>query len=628
MSLQNKVVLLIFCVFFILALLIYQAQSMFIIPSYESLEKEEALEDLERGINQFEAEVKNVALSNTDWTAWDDFDKFMQDGNKEFVTGNLMASALHNLKINLLYAYNNSRELVWGMMYDYEHDKEIAIPELVKALEGSRLIPQADPNSQQKGFLNTSLGPMIIVAGPIRKSSGEGPAHGTLLFGRFINAKAIAEGARIDLNLTPISGNTLDPEKASIVAELDNTGKPLIQSKKSCNIVCKTLNDILEKPALLVQVTVPRTISNRGQMAVRFTTLSLFSAGAVILFVLIMSLRRMMLKPLKLLTDHVLEVGRSENLAHPLALSRGDELGALAKEFNTTIARLAETRKALIDQSYHAGVAEMARGVLHNIGNAITPIRTKLSVIMENFSKAPVADMEIAAEELGKGSTDSERRDDLSKFMELAGIELTGLIKETGRELQEVNRHVEHIQKILADQHRFSTAQRVIESIDPAAVINESIRLLPERLSASIEIEPAPDLTGLPNVLSGRIALHQVLNNLLINACEAIIERESGPDGGRIGISGALESVEGAPMVHLKISDNGIGIAPEQMKKLFERDFSTKDRGSGLGLHWSANTISALKGRLYAESEGSGMGAVFHIFLPIVNQSKNKEDKL
>jgi two-component system, NtrC family, sensor kinase len=621
MSLQYKVVLLILTVFFVLAVLIYEAQSLFILPSYGLLEHEEAMKDMERGVNEFNALIKAVSTSIDDWSAWDDLDKYAQGENQEFQASNLIDSALKNLKINMLYIYNTSQKVMWGMMYNLETGKEIALPEVLNALQGSAIISQSNLDRKDEGFLMTSLGPMIIVAGSIRKSSGEGPVHGTLLFGQLIDKTAIAQKARINLDIIPIKQSMPDRDKASVISELGVTDKILIRSNGSSNIVYRVLKDVFGKPALLFQVTVPKTVTARGEMAVRFTMLSVLGAGALILIALILSLHFMMLKPLSLLTDHVLMVGRSkESLVPPLMLNRKDELGKLADEFNRTIERLGETRKALIDQSYHAGVAEMARGVLHNIGNAVTPVATKLSGIIESFRKAPATEMEMAAEELEKNAMAEDRREDMRKFMELAGLETAKLVKTATMKLQEVNKHVAHIQKILADQQRFSTAQRIIESIDLAEIIGETVGLLPERLAASVAIEPGPELRELPKVLSGRIALQQVISNLLINACESILERGLAPNEGMIGIHGAVESGEGLPMVHVRVTDNGIGIAPELQKKIFERDYSSKNRGSGLGLHWSANTISALKGRLYAESGGAGMGAVFHMLLPIASE--------
>jgi len=75
-------------------------------------------------------------------------------------------------------------------------------------------------------------------------------------------------------------------------------------------------------------------------------------------------------------------------------------------------------------------------------------------------------------------------------------------------------------------------------------------------------------------------------------------------------------------MIELTIRDDGEGIAPDDLHRIFDRGFTTKRKGAwGIGLHWCANTMVAMNGRLYAESEGIGHGACFHLLFPKNQQS-------
>ncbi|MCP4400765.1 MAG: hypothetical protein GY801_26120 [bacterium] len=59
------------------------------------------------------------------------------------------------------------------------------------------------------------------------------------------------------------------------------------------------------------------------------------------------------------------------------------------------------------------------------------------------------------------------------------------------------------------------------------------------------------------------------------------------------------------------------GLDADTLERIFQRGFSTKQEGaSGIGLHWCANTISSMHGKIYAESEGKGKGACMHLLLP------------
>ena len=72
-------------------------------------------------------------------------------------------------------------------------------------------------------------------------------------------------------------------------------------------------------------------------------------------------------------------------------------------------------------------------------------------------------------------------------------------------------------------------------------------------------------------------------------------------------------------MVDLQVRDDGIGIAQENLQEIFVRGFTTKRKGgvAAPDLHWCANRVTAMGGKLYAESPGLNRGATFHVLLPL-----------
>jgi two-component system, NtrC family, sensor kinase len=628
MSLQTKVISLILFVFLAYGALDYGVQHLFILPSFLSLEKEEALKNMDRAVQAIEREIQHLDSSAMDWSVWDDTYQFVEDHNEAYRKANLNDQAMESLKANILFILNTKQQPIWGKMYDLVNETDITPPESMEQFLVSPVVALTEPESHAEGCLVTSLGPMLISVKPILKSNGDGPVRGALLLGRFLNTSTIAEQTRINLKVTVLGDQSLGPEKAAIAVELGSTGKTIILDDEDTNHVYHALSDIYGKPALLLEVNAPKTISARGRTAIRFAMLSLLGAGLAIMGVLIIGLRRMMLHPLQKLTDHAVSLGRNDNLSARLSLNRRDELGSLAREFDRMVERLAEARKALVEQSYHSGVSEMASGVLHNIGNAITPLTVKLSTLKEKLQQAPATEIGTAVTELADPATPVDRRADLNKFLELAGLELADLVKFIIGELDKISNHVGHIQQVLADQQRFSRAQRVVETLDLWALISYTVELLPEPVLKTIKVEQDPSLGQVGGVKSALIALQQVINNLLINASESIFEKRLNGFTGHIRIYASEEVLDGSPMVHLCIEDNGIGIPPAKLSKIFDRGFSTKERGSGMGLHWSANTVAALKGRLYAENKGEGVGAVFHLLLPLADTNIGKKENL
>src|SRR5262249_16836025 len=146
-----------------------------------------------------------------------------------------------------------------------------------------------------------------------------------------------------------------------------------------------------------------------------------------------------------------------------------------------------------------------------------------------------------------------------------------------------------------------------------------SARLLPARSGANIKVTFGPALASLPPILGNPIVLAQILGNLIINAAEAI--GETGRGSGHIQIDGKLDQDGDRTVVRMTVSDDGAGMDKANLTNLFERGFSTKrNKTGGLGLHWSANSVAAMAGRMYAESNGPGTGAQIHVLLPIVSE--------
>jgi len=112
--------------------------------------------------------------------------------------------------------------------------------------------------------------------------------------------------------------------------------------------------------------------------------------------------------------------------------------------------------------------------------------------------------------------------------------------------------------------------------------------------------------------LTHRITLLQILSNILKNAAESI--HRSARKDGKIKITACMDN-EG--MIRIGIQDNGKGIAHNRLEKIFHRGYSSKKHDvSGIGLHWCANAVAAINGRIYASSEGPDKGALFYIVIP------------
>jgi C4-dicarboxylate-specific signal transduction histidine kinase len=149
--------------------------------------------------------------------------------------------------------------------------------------------------------------------------------------------------------------------------------------------------------------------------------------------------------------------------------------------------------------------------------------------------------------------------------------------------------------------------------VDVTEVIRETLILVPPEILTHRIIVRESLAEDLPKVLGDRIQLQQVVLNLITNGIEAMADvGERRPD---LAIRSQRHEVDGRPGVLVAVRDAGVGVAPENLGRLFEAFYTTKPQGLGLGLSISRSIIHAHGGVLWA-SRNPDHGATFHFFLP------------
>jgi signal transduction histidine kinase len=340
-------------------------------------------------------------------------------------------------------------------------------------------------------------------------------------------------------------------------------------------------------------------------------------AVVLVILVLLYVVHRIVTRPIGALTRHMAQLGISGDLGlvgDDLA-QRRDEIGVLASEFNKMIEALADSRQKVQNQSYAHGMAEMASGVLHNIRNALNPISVGIWKLEESARGASLGRIETALTELASDATPADRRQKLASYVRAAAEKLVAQQHGLADEIHDLGQHSRHIEQILQDVDLTGRRRRKPEAINIDKLAEECATMIPANPASPITVEIDQALAKLPAALGNRITLTQVLGNLMANAAESI--RAAGVRGGKIVVTGLVEEADGKEMLHIEIRDNGGGITPEAMGSLFQRGFSTKsEKKGGIGLHWCANSIIAMNGKIHATSEGEGKGATFHLLLP------------
>jgi len=270
----------------------------------------------------------------------------------------------------------------------------------------------------------------------------------------------------------------------------------------------------------------------------------------------------------------------------------------------------------LVEASRHAGMAEVATGVLHNVGNVLNSVNVSSTLLAERLRKSRAPNVERAAEllrdrngGLARWLTEDEKGRMLPSYLAELGRHLSTEHAEMTTELELLVKNVEHIKEIVAMQQNYAKVSGFTETLPLEKLVDDALQMN----TAAFERHRVKVIRNYENVPNVRVDKHKVLQilvNLLRNAkyaMEACRER-------RIELHIHRAS---AAAVRITVQDTGCGILRENLTRIFSHGFTTKKDGHGFGLHSGAIAAKEMGGILTAESEGPGRGATFILDLPI-----------
>lgn len=618
-SIQEKVSITLFGVMGVLGLFIFVVLRNVVAPTFDELERKQAATNLHRAANAIANDLENLSAITGDWALWDDAYDYVTGAYPAFRDSNLVRPTLTNLNLSLLAIYDLDGGLIWGQVDNDAAPDDLGVIGILEP--GSRtanyLLSHADSDSQINGILNTGLGPMLISSWPVNKSDGTAPIAGTLIMGQLlgeVRMKKLRDRTEVQLGWRGTDGQ--DALAESFQEPLNQVGNGAMHHEtRPAEIVSSgLLIDLFNNPVLFLEVSTPRQISALGQNTVSGAMVFLTLAGIIVAIVAWALLRQVIVLPLEGLAKYITRMRESGDLSARINANRADEIGSLANEFDKLTNELQEARTELLDQSFRAGKADTAAEVLHNVRNAMTPLINSLDRLGEDFSATKNLKVENAIAELGDADCPQERGGKLLQYLGSAFQFIVGRNEAMDANLDVATRQAYQVEAILLDQEKYANVSPVMENLNLSEVLVEAVLVLPTTAADELELDVVNQVNEC-NVRGHRVGLMQVLGNLILNAYESIQRGQSRT--GRIELSAVVEADIEHPMVRLIVRDSGCGFDETFKQKIFQRGFSSKQgHMSGLGLHWCANALAGMGGRIQAESRGPGMGAEFHVLLP------------
>lgn len=288
-------------------------------------------------------------------------------------------------------------------------------------------------------------------------------------------------------------------------------------------------------------------------------------------------------------------------------------------------AKLKAAQEKLLETAREVGMAEVATGVLHNAGNVLNSVSVTAESIQKRVRNSKISYLcdvvELLQEnagQLGKFMTVEERGKKLPVFLANLSSELIEEQQRCLESLETLSKHVQHVVEIIQLQQSHGKAGSLMEPTSVADLVEDSLQINAEALARN-NIEVVRDIAELPTLMLDRHKLLQILTNLITNAIQALSEIKQGDRILTIRITEAEPD-----RLQIKISDNGIGIRPENLTRIFEHGFTTRKKGHGFGLHSAALSVNELNGSIAAFSDGPNKGATFIIELPLQTQEAEK----
>jgi signal transduction histidine kinase len=260
-------------------------------------------------------------------------------------------------------------------------------------------------------------------------------------------------------------------------------------------------------------------------------------------------------------------------------------------------------------------MAEIATGVLHNVGNVLTSLSVTVSVVGDKLRDSKISALSRGIKLFAgePGGLPAFLATEKGKLFPPYLVSVTEhLAEENGQlieELESVASNVEHIKSIVAMQQTYARVTAHNERLDMGLVIDDALTM-GEVSFARHGIEIVKEYGEVPPVFTDRHKILQILLNLISNARHALKDGAGGAGQLTVRLRSAGERIA------IDVGDTGVGIPTENLCRIFQHGFTTKKEGHGFGLHAAANSARELGGTLIAASGGPGQGATFTLELP------------
>ncbi|SEM22168.1 Histidine kinase-, DNA gyrase B-, and HSP90-like ATPase [Pseudomonas sp. NFIX51] len=281
--------------------------------------------------------------------------------------------------------------------------------------------------------------------------------------------------------------------------------------------------------------------------------------------------------------------------------------------------QLKDTQSELLDTARQAGMAEIATNVLHNVGNVLNSVNISADLVSRKLRNSKAQGLGKAMQlinehkqDLGSYLTEDEKGKllpgYLNQLVEAIDLEQQGMAEE----LSQLSKSVDHIKDIVATQQSYAGASSLLEPLSVSELLEDALRMNSGALTRH-HVTVRKEYADVPLIMGDKHRLLLILINLISNAKYAMSDLSNQTRNMTL----AAAVVDGETL-QISVRDEGEGIAPENMTRIFAHGFTTRKEGHGFGLHSCALAAIEMNGHLTAHSDGPGKGALFVLQIPLI----------
>lgn len=279
---------------------------------------------------------------------------------------------------------------------------------------------------------------------------------------------------------------------------------------------------------------------------------------------------------------------------------------------------LKDLQHQIAESSRQAGMAEIANGVLHNVGNVLNSVNVSSSVIAEKIRGLKIENLDRIAQILEQNSDDlpgffqnDPRAAHLPKLLAQMAKHFREGQSRTLEETKSLTKNIGFIKDIIQSQQSYAGGHGVVTTMRSDEIFEDALKFVGTGIERD-KITVHRRYEAVVSFSADKSKLLQILTNFVKNAREAVREQ---PEGLRRIELGTRQTTEG--MLEFSVTDTGHGIQPENLKRIYTHGFTTKKDGHGFGLHSAAIAAREMGGSTSVHSEGPGLGATFSVTIPL-----------